>query len=108
MHRARARRGTTSRPPRPPGGEPPAATSSDLQTRRDRLPLAWRPDTSLSYRGPVLRALPDLAQLPAREALAPARPPVIRNAFVGRDAALREVVRRLSLPDGRLVTITGR
>jgi predicted ATPase/DNA-binding CsgD family transcriptional regulator len=33
---------------------------------------------------------------------------VIRNAFIGRESQLREVVRRLSLPDGRLVTIVGR
>jgi non-specific serine/threonine protein kinase len=33
---------------------------------------------------------------------------VIRNAFIGREGPLREVVRHLSLPDGRLVTIAGR
>jgi predicted ATPase len=36
------------------------------------------------------------------------RVPIARNAFLGRESALREVVRRLSAPDTRLVTIAGR
>jgi predicted ATPase/DNA-binding CsgD family transcriptional regulator len=72
------------------------------------LPVAWRADPSPSHRGPTLRVLPDLHRDLAPQPPALARPPVIRNAFIGRDAQLREVVRRLSLPDGRLVTIVGR
>src|SRR6188768_4262129 len=82
--------------------------SAELHPRTDRLPVAWRALPISSYRGPTLRALPDLAQLPAPEASSPARTPVIRNAFLGREAPLRDAVRRLSLPDGKLVTIAGR
>lgn len=38
----------------------------------------------------------------------PGRPPIVRNAFVGREASLREVVRWLLRPDARVVTLVGR
>ncbi len=38
----------------------------------------------------------------------PGRPPTVRNAFVGRERQLREVMRRLQRPDARVVTLVGR